>query len=60
VTEQILNPGDRLSLAQQFHFRIDYPADSRPVDGRLSQWALLGAVAAALALTTFFVWRLIG
>jgi serine/threonine-protein kinase len=60
VTEQILYPGDRLSLAQQFHYRIDYPADARPSDGRLSQWALLGAVAAALALTAFFVWRILG
>jgi hypothetical protein len=55
-----LYPGDRLSLAQQFHYRIDYPADARPSDGRLSQWALLGAVAAALALTAFFVWRILG
>jgi hypothetical protein len=49
-----------LSLAQQFHFRIDYPADPRPPEGRLVQIALLGAVAAALALTAFYIWRLIG
>jgi hypothetical protein len=60
VSEQILNPGDRLSLAQQFHFRIDYPADPRQTEGRLAHGALLGAVAAALALTAFFLWRLIG
>ncbi len=60
VSEQILNPGDRLSLAQQFHFRIDYPAEPRPPEGRLVQVALLGAVAAALVLTAFYIWRLIG
>jgi eukaryotic-like serine/threonine-protein kinase len=60
VTEQILNPGDGLSLSRQHHFRIDYPADPRSRAGLSAHWAVLGIVAALLALAGFWIWRLFG
>jgi serine/threonine protein kinase len=60
VSDQVLNPGDELSLARQHRFRINYPGDARSGQGRLSVWLLRGMVAATLALTAYFLWRLIG
>jgi hypothetical protein len=60
VSDQILNPGDELSLARQHRFRINYPGDARFGQGRLAHWLLRGMVAATLALTVYFLWRLIG
>jgi pSer/pThr/pTyr-binding forkhead associated (FHA) protein len=60
VNDHILNPGDELTLARQHRFRINYPGDTRPGQGRLSVWLLGGMVAATLALTVYFFWRLIG
>lgn len=58
ITEQILNPGDRLTVARQHHFRIDYPAGHHAEPGRLTSWVLLGVLAATLALTGYCIWRL--
>jgi serine/threonine protein kinase len=60
VSDQILNPGDELSLARQHRFRINYPGDTRFGQGRLAHWLLRGMMAATLALTAYFVWRLLG
>ena len=60
VTERLLNPGDRLSLAKQHHFRIEYTVDSSAGPGRLAQGALWGIVATAAALTGLFLWRVFG
>jgi len=49
-----------LSLARQHRFRINCPGDARFGQGRLSIWLLRGMMAATLALTAYFVWRLIG
>jgi hypothetical protein len=58
VSEQILKPGDRLSLSRQHHFRIDYPADPRSRTGHSTFWAGLGVVGALLALAGCWIWRL--
>ena len=47
-------------LSQQHHFRIDCPVDFHSRMGRLAPWAILGMVAATLALAGLFVWRLFG
>ncbi|MGE5192038.1 MAG: serine/threonine protein kinase [Deltaproteobacteria bacterium] len=60
VAERILHPGDRLSLSKQHHFCIDYPVGPHAGAGRLAQWALLGTVATAAALTGLFLWRVFG
>lgn len=59
VTEQILYPGDRLSLAGNFHFRIEYPVSLAPTERRLVRWTLVGLVAASLAIAVFVFWRLV-
>jgi len=60
ITQRILNHGDRLTLARQHHFRIDYPASDHAHQGRLTSWVFLGMLAATLALTAYCVWRLFG
>lgn len=57
VSDQILNPGDRLSIARQHHYRVDHSAYSAPKVGRFVAWGLAGLVALALSLTGFFLWR---
>ncbi len=59
VTEQILKPGDRLSLARTHHFTIEYPAERWFPAGRLAPWVLLAAVAGSLAFAGFFVGRIV-
>jgi hypothetical protein len=60
VTDRILKHGDRLTLAKQVHFRIDFPAGNHLPPGRLTSWLLYGIVAATLALTGLSLWRLFG
>jgi hypothetical protein len=60
ITEQILKPGDRLSLSKQHHFRFEVPVGQRAGSGRLAAWALLGTLATAAALTGWFLWHLLG
>ncbi len=58
VTEQILKPGDRLSLSRQHHFRIDYPVDPRSRTNLSAHWAVLGIGACVLVLAGYLIWRL--
>lgn len=58
VTEQILHPGDRLTLARTQHFRIEYAAPPPVAESRVLTWAILGTVVATLALSGLYLWRL--
>ena len=58
VTDQVLKPGDRLSLACQHHFQIEYAPASVMAAKRLIPLALLGTIAAALALAGAYLWLL--
>jgi eukaryotic-like serine/threonine-protein kinase len=60
ITNQFVRNGDRLTIARQHHFRIEYPAGHPPHPERLNSWQLYGIVAAALALTAYCLWRLLG
>ncbi len=60
IKEQLLRDGDRLTLARQHHFRIEYPAGIRLRAGWPSSWLITGTVAATLALTAYCLWRLLG
>jgi serine/threonine protein kinase len=51
--DRVLDPGDRLSLSGQFHFRLDYVRASR-MRGWIGRWALLGVLALAAALGLLF------
>src|SRR5262249_2710684 len=60
ITEQILKPGDRLSLSRQHHFRVDYPADPRAVPEGVARWVLLVLGSATAAATGLYLWRIFG
>ncbi|MFN0054370.1 MAG: protein kinase domain-containing protein [Planctomycetales bacterium] len=57
VTEQLLLPGDRLSIARQHHFRVEYTQFVPVSSGRLLPYVVAGALLATLALATLAVWR---
>lgn len=59
VTEQVILPGERLTVARQHHFRLDYSLQPSVDTGRLLQYALAGAVAIAVSLTGVYLWRLL-
>jgi hypothetical protein len=50
VTDQLLKPGDRLSLASQHHFQIEYVPVSPLAPNRLARLGLIAVVATAFAL----------
>ena len=47
VTDQLLKPGDRLSLAGQHHFQIEYAPVSALAPNRLGALGMMAAIAAA-------------
>lgn len=55
VTEQVLNPGDRLSLAGQLHFRLDYVPQPR-ITAHVIRWGLIASLAFALLLGGLLLW----
>jgi hypothetical protein len=50
VANQVLKPGDRLSLASQHHFQIEYRPVSPLAPKRLARLGMIAAVAVALGL----------
>ena len=56
VTDQVLKPGDRLSLACQHHFQIEYAPVSILAPQRLLRNVLLATLAAALVLAGVYLW----
>lgn len=54
VRDHLLNPGDRLSVAKQHHFLVQYAPTAPLCGGRLLVWILSGVVALALAMTGFY------
>jgi pSer/pThr/pTyr-binding forkhead associated (FHA) protein len=56
VIDQVLKPGDRLSLAAHHHFQIEYTPPPVLAPKRLIHLAVLGAVASALALAAAYFW----
>jgi hypothetical protein len=58
VTEQLLLPGDRLSIAKQCHFRVEYGRLEPGLVGRILPWAVAGVVAFAAALTGLYLWQM--
>lgn len=58
VTEQLLLPGDRLSIARQYHFRVEYGRLEPGLVGRILPWAVTGVVAFAASLTGLYLWKM--
>ena len=58
VTEQLLLPGDRLSIARQYHFRVEYGRLEPGLVGRILPWAVSGVVAFAASLTGLYLWKM--
>lgn len=59
TTDHMLRPGDRLSIARQHHFRIEYASSPLLDGGRVVHWALAGVIAFALSLTGLYIWRVL-
>ncbi|HEY3967285.1 MAG TPA: FHA domain-containing serine/threonine-protein kinase [Planctomycetaceae bacterium] len=49
ASDQLLISGDRISLACQHHFRIDYLIEAPSISPRTARWAVYSVAAAALA-----------
>lgn len=60
TTDRVLRPGDRLSIARQHHFRIEYVSSPLLEGSRVVHWALAGVIAFALSLTGLYLWRVLG
>jgi serine/threonine protein kinase len=58
VSDHALNPGDRLSLACQHHFRIDYTSLPVYAPKRLIRLVMLASIITALALAATYYWLL--
>ncbi|MBI3863682.1 MAG: protein kinase, partial [Planctomycetia bacterium] len=59
ASDQVLNPGDRLSLACQHHFHIEYDVTTPAISKRTARWAAWSvafAVIAAAALYAAALW----
>lgn len=56
VSDQVLKPGDRLSLSCQHHFLIEYAPPSVLAPKLLIRGALLATIAAALVLAGAYFW----
>ena len=56
ISDQILKPGDRLSLASQHHFQIEYAAPSVLAPKRLVRLTVLATIAAAIVLASAYLW----
>jgi serine/threonine protein kinase len=49
ASDQVLVSGDRISLACQHHFRIEYVVETPAISRRTARWAVLSLAAATLA-----------
>lgn len=57
VQEQMLWPGDRLTVAEEHHFRIEGPGEKKPGNRAWLLYAAVGAaIAAAGAAAAFLAW----
>jgi hypothetical protein len=56
VTEQVLMPGDQFTVAQQYHYRLEYVVAPRTVTSGPIRWLVLAAIAAGLGLATWSIW----
>ena len=54
TTDRQLQPGDRLSIARQHHYHLEYAAP-RLDSGWILRWVLAGAIAFALSLTGLYL-----
>lgn len=58
VQDQLLNAGDRLSIARQHHFRIEYPPSAAVVSSsRILVWLVAATIVAALGTTGLYLFR---
>jgi serine/threonine protein kinase len=56
VTEQVLLPGQQLTVAQQFRYRVEYTVAPRPMQSGPIRWTILIAVAVGLAVAGVSIW----
>lgn len=54
ASDQVLAPGDRLSLACQHHFRIEYVVRAHSISPQTAWWAAYGLAAAAIAAAALY------
>ncbi|MGQ0635292.1 MAG: FHA domain-containing serine/threonine-protein kinase [Planctomycetaceae bacterium] len=59
VVDHALAPGDRLSIARQHHYRVEYTPKTAISPGRVLAWLLAAVVAATLGMTGLYVARLL-
>ena len=60
VPALVLGPVERRIRTRQHHFRVEYSSLASIAGGRLLYLALGGALVAALAMTLFYIWRVVG
>lgn len=54
ASDQVLIPGDRISLACQHHFRIEYVVETPAISRRTARWAMLSLAAAVIAAAALY------
>jgi eukaryotic-like serine/threonine-protein kinase len=59
ATDHLLLPGDRLTIARQHQFRVEYPTFSPLAYGRSLQVALFTVLAATVTISGWYLWRLL-
>jgi pSer/pThr/pTyr-binding forkhead associated (FHA) protein len=54
ASDEILQPGDRLSLACQHHYQIEYVVEIPVISPRTTRWAVIGTAAGLIAAAALY------